>query len=146
MSYLPGVPNAGPAPVSPMAGGMKASRGGPSTGIAKTAASVGKPGRTQHMGSLTTTMPRATPRTSVTGGDPMAHSMGQFGKSFSMPGSGMSGGSGVDPTQHAGVSQVKGGMGGMGRRIKQGALGPGKAGAVGPNATSGTSDTDMDAE
>lgn len=106
--------------------------GAPPTGIAKIAGSVGKPGRQQALGNLHT---RGAPPV-ITGGDPLAHSLNQYGKNppaalggGAMPG--MPGTTGVDPTQHPGVSQIRGGKGGMKKNARSGGLGPG------PEATAG---------
>lgn len=112
--------------------------GGAPTSIAKTANAVGKPGRTQNLGNLHT----GGARPAITGGDPLAHGLlNHYGKnppSVLAGGSGMPGSTGVDPTQHPGVTQVRGGKGGMKKNARSGGLGPG------PMSTPG-GDNDYDA-
>lgn len=107
MSYLPGVPDMGPAPVSPTpTGGAKSSLGAPK-GISAIAHSVGKPGRTQNFGSVVGRTGKGI--SALGGGDQTAHSMNHYGKKAPalLGGSQMSGG--VDPTAHAGSKVVRGG-------------------------------------
>ena len=138
MSLLPGVPNMGPAPVSPtikVAG--KASLGGPS-GIAKTAQAVGKPGNTENFGSVVGRMGKGI--SAIGGGSSVAHSINHSGKNGpSFPGmEGMAGTGGVQPTAHAGASMIRGTS--MSQHIRKGALGPGKQGAPGPNSPNNSGD------
>lgn len=108
--------------------------GAPPAGIAQIAGSVGKPGRQQ------TTTRGVTP--SITGGSQSQALMNHYGKNGPsvLAGSTMPGSTGVDPTQHPGVSQLRGGgKGGMKKgAARQGGLGPG------PMATAG-GDTNYDA-
>ena len=130
MSLLPGVPNMGPAPVSPtikVAG--KASLGGP-TGIAKTAQTAGKPGNTENLGSLIGRMGKGL--TSAGGGNPAAHSISQYGKGIS----GIAGG--TDPTAHAGAKLIRGTA--AGPHVKRGGLGSGPQGMPGANSPSSSGD------
>ena len=101
------------------------------TGIAKLAGSVGKPSRQQNLPS------RYTPAT-ITGGDPIARSMNHYGKNppAGLAAMGMPGTTAVDPVAHAGMTQIRGGKGGIRRNPRQGGIGPG------PQSTSGPSDSD----
>jgi len=112
MGYLPGAPDM----VKPQ-------------GIAATAQSVGKPARTQQLGSVVGR--RGAGLTSIGGGDPGMHSLNHYGKNGS-PSLGPAS-SGVNPTAHAGVKMIRGGSGQMGSRIRQGGLGPGKMSTPGPS-------------
>jgi hypothetical protein len=82
--------------------------------------SVGKPGKTQHLGNITGR--RGAGISSQTGGDPMMHSMSHYGKDpprlLGMPNT-----PGPSPTQHAGSAQIRGSGGGV-RKVRQGGLGP----------------------
>lgn len=117
-------------------------------GIAGIAAKVGKPGRQQKLGN-----PSYPARSTITGGSPLAHSMNHFGKvpppmpAMLIPSDGM-GGAGVDPTAHAGMSQVRGGSGGIKRNPRSGGIGPSKMGGVGaaPPKTMSSSPTSKDVE
>lgn len=126
MSLLPGVPDVGPKPVSPtISGGAKISQGAPQ-GIAATANSVGKPGNTEHLGSIIGRTGKGL--TSAGGGDPAMHSMSHYGKNAP---SGLGGGvgqpaGGVDPTSHGGMSAIRGGS--MGKHVRKDGLGAGKTG------------------
>lgn len=60
MALLPGVPNVGPAPVSPMAH------------------SAGKPGKTEHLGSVVGRTGKGL--TNIGGGDSALHSLNHYGK------------------------------------------------------------------
>jgi hypothetical protein len=143
MSYLPGVPNMSPAPVSTAPAGGK----GGTTGIAKIAATVGKPGRSQELGSMVGRHASGT-STHITGGDPLAQSLQHYGKKPpAMLGGTLGGNATVDPTAHAGASMIRGGAGGIKPRgyLKYGGLGPGRMGAPGPNNTD-YSMTDTDPE
>lgn len=133
MALLPGVPNVGPAPVSPTVKvGAKVSLGKPASGISAAAHSVGKPGNSEHFGSVVGRTGKGL--TALGGGSSAAHSLNQYGKSSQLEG-------GVDPTQHAGVSQIRGGgMGKLNPHVRQGGLGPGKMSTPGP------SDTDYSAQ
>ena len=138
MSLLPGVPNMGPAPVSPtikMAG--KASLGGPS-GIAKTAHAAGKPGNTENFGSVVGRMGKGI--SAIGGGNALAHSINHYGKGGpQVPGmQGLDGSAGIQPTAHAGASMIRGTK--MGSHIKRGALGPGPQGAPGANQPNNSGD------
>jgi hypothetical protein len=142
MSYLPGVPNMGPKPVSPTVSVTKAGGGvGHSGGIGGLARSVGKPGNTEHLGSVVGRTGKGL--TAVGGGNQAMHSLNNYGKAAKAPA--LLGGSqtagGVDPTQHAGVKQIRGsGLGQISSRVRQGGLGPGRASTPGP------SDTDYSAQ
>lgn len=141
MSYLPGVPDMGPAPVSPtISTHTSVGKGGPQ-GIAAVASGVGKASRTQHLGSL---IGRAgAGSTAAGGGNPLAHSIGHYGKT--PPATPLLGGSagmagGVDPTAHAGAVMIRGGKGQMRSHIREGGLGAGQMGMP------GSANTSMDAE
>lgn len=130
MSYLPGVPNMGPAPVSPtIKSGASIGKGKPTPGPSAAAHSVGKPGNTQHIGSIFG-KPGAG-GSSVGGGNPAAHSSGNYGKLLG--GQQMAGG--VDPTAHKGAQMIKGQSGTMRSHIREGGLGPGKMSTPGPSNT-----------
>lgn len=125
MSYLPGVPNMGPAPVSPVSTGANTTVGKPG-GIAAIAHGVGKPSNTQHLGSIIGLPGKGS--TSVGGGDPMAHSLSQYMKTAG----------GAQPTAHAGVKNaIRGGK--MGPHVKRGGLGQGPMGMPGPDDNVNTS-------
>lgn len=133
MSYLPGVPDMGPKPVSPtVPGGANTTVGKPS-GIAQVANSVGKPGNTQHLGSVVGRTGKGM--TSVGGGDPLAHSVSQYGKT----------GAGTNPTAHGGAKQIRGLSGTMRQGVRSGGLGPERLGMPGPSDTN-YSNTSADTE
>ena len=101
MAYLPSVPDMNPAS---------------DTGIAGIARKTGKPGRVQRLGTIVG-VPGAGSSTG-TGGDPLMHSLGHYGKSgsplgVSLPGS-------TPPSSHKGSRLIQGGS--MGRNIKKGGL------------------------
>lgn len=103
---------------------------GQPTAIAATAQSVGKPGRTQHLGSVVGR--RGAGLSSIGGGDPGNHSVNHYGKNGPpMMGGQMTGG--VNPTAHAGVKMIRGGSGGIRRNVREGGLGPGKMSTPGPS-------------
>lgn len=134
MSYLPGVPDMGPAPVSPTIKTPSSLGVGRPHGIAAVAHTVGKPGRTQDLGSVVGRTGKGI--STLTGGDPLAHSMNHYGKAAPpalLGGSQMTGG--VDPTEHAGVKQVRGGSGGIRANPRTGGIGPGKMSTPGPSNT-----------
>jgi hypothetical protein len=113
MAYLPGVPDTGS-----------------SGGIAAVARSVGKPGRTQHLGSVVGR--RGAGMSSIGGGDPGLHSVNHYGKTAPpLLGGGLTGG--VNPTAHAGVKMIRGGSGGIRSNVREGGLGPGKMSTPGPS-------------
>ena len=139
MSLLPGVPNVGPAPVNPtIKVSGKASLGGPA-GIAKVAQTAGKPGNTEHIGSVVGRTGKGI--SSLGGGSSLAHSASQYAK---MPGAGaimggeIAGAGGVDPTKHAGATIVRGGA--MRSHLRTGGIGPGNMGAPGANSPDATGD------
>ncbi len=134
MALLPGVPNVGPAPVQVAPHSSSAVGIGKQTGIAKIAAGAGKPHNTQHLGNLTSPSPRATPRTSLTPGNPGARKLGQYGKAPGLVGGGQGDGD-TDVTQHPGAKMVRGGMGGIKPHVREGGLGPGKMSTPGPSNT-----------
>lgn len=134
MAYLPGVPNVGPAPVNPTISAPAHTSIGKPAGIAAVAHTVGKPGNTQHFGSV---VGRTGSGISALGGGSSAqHSMNDYGKKppALLGGEQMAGG--MDPTAHKGASMIRGGSGGMRTHIREGGLGPG------PMSTPGPSDTD----
>lgn len=148
MAYLPGVPDGGPAPVSPTApGGAKTSLGKPG-GISAVAHSVGKPGNTEHLGSIIGRPGKGM--TSVGGGDPLAHSLNHYGKPPANPAaaSKLLGGQQMDggtvPTAHAGAKIIRGESGQMRQHVRTGGLGAGKMGMPGPSDqdTNSTQDTE----
>lgn len=97
--------------------------GAGSSGIAKIAESVGKPGRQQALGS-----PHRSAAPAITGGNPVAGTlMHNYAKNppAALAATGMPGTTGVDPTTHPGVSQVRDGKGGMKKNARSGGLGPG---------------------
>jgi hypothetical protein len=135
MSYLPGVPNVGPAPVGPSLPVASHVDVGSHTGIAKTATTVGKPGNTQHFGNVTGRMGKGL--TALGGGDPSNHAQNHYGKS-GLPAAPTDGASlggqsvgGVSPTQHAGMKEIRGTS--AGPHVKRGGLGPGPMGTPGPS-------------
>jgi hypothetical protein len=137
MAYLPGVPNVGPAPVGPSLPVASHVDVGSHTGIAKTATTVGKPGNTQHLGSVVGRTGKGL--TAVGGGNPMNHSMNAYGKN-GLPAPATNGASvggesmgGVSPTAHKGAQIIRGGGGGVRAHVKEGGLGPGKMGMPGPS-------------
>lgn len=130
MSYLPGVPDVGPAPVSPtggQGGGIRVSPGSAKGHADKVfAKSDGKGAKAEHLAS-----PHA--RSTITGGDPLARLMGHYGKATPAPlqAMGLGLGSGAQPTMHPGATLVRGGKGQMRTHIFQGGLGPGRMGQPG---------------
>lgn len=136
MAYLPGVPNVGPAPVSPTIKMSSAGGKGSSGGIAAIAGRAGKPGNTEHFGSVVGRTGKGI--SNLGGGSSAAHSLSQYGKAAKAPAllGGQQGAGGVDPTQHLGVKQIRGGgLGTINPRVKQGGLGPGFAGSPGASNT-----------
>lgn len=123
MSLLPGVPNMGPAPASPTARTGNSTSVGKPSGIGAVAAGVGKPGRTEHLGSVVGRTGKGI--STLTGGDPMAHMGNHYGKKAPalLGGTQMAGG--VDPTAHPGANMIRGGAGVMRSHIREGGLGPG---------------------
>ncbi len=130
MAYLPGVPDVGPAPVSPTPhmnnAGVGRSGG---TAIGHLARSVGKPGHTEHLGSVVGR--RGAGMSTGTGGNPGMHSLGHYGKAPPLLGGAQIEG-GVDPTAHPGAKVIRGGSGAMRSHIMVGGLGPGKGSTPGP--------------
>ena len=146
MSLLPGVPNMGPAPVSPtIATPGKSAMGGPS-GIAKIAQGVGKPGNTEHLGSIIGRTGKGM--TSLGGGNSGAHSFSQYAKqpaAGALMGGELAGSSnGVNPTAHPGAKMIRGGGGGMRSHIRQGGLGAGDMGMPAPDNSSGMASGDTE--
>jgi hypothetical protein len=146
MAYLPGVPNVGPAPVGPSLPVASHVDVGTHTGIAKVATTVGKPGNTQHLGSVVGRTGKGL--TGVGGGNPMNHMQNHYGKSGlpAAPTDGASvGGQSVgDPTQHAGSRTIRGEAGGIRAHVREGGLGPGQLGMPGPSDS--FTDTSQDTE
>jgi hypothetical protein len=135
MGYLPGVPDMGPKPVSPtIASPSKVGVGKP-TGISATAHSVGKPGNTQHFGSVVGKTGKGI--SALGGGNPAAHAFNQYGKPGKGPGAlgGAQITGGVDPTAHKGSMVVRGQSGAMRPHVRMGGLGPGKESTPGPSDT-----------
>lgn len=135
MAYLPGVPNVGPAPVSPTVKIAPSIGVGRPHGIAAVAASVGKPGNTEHLGSVVGRTGKGI--SNLGGGDSALHSLNNYGKTPKAPAllGGSQGAGGIDPTAHMGTKMIRGGSGTMKRNIRSGGLGPGFAGAPGPSDT-----------
>ena len=67
---------------------------------------------------------------SITGGDPLSRSMGQYGKGHSYLG-GAQPSVNSDPTKHAGSQVVRGSQGGVKTHPREGGIGPGPNGSVG---------------
>ncbi len=135
MAYLPGVPNAGPAPVAPTFKGPTSSSGrGAPSGVAAIAQKVGKPGNTQHLGSVVGKTGAGL--TGIGGGNQGAHGQGHYGK-VAPPGlSGMTGGTPPKPvSEHGGTGMIKGSAGGIRTHVREGGLGPGRMSAPGPSNT-----------
>jgi hypothetical protein len=131
MAYLPGVPDMGPAPVSPIVGSSKTPIGAPK-GISAIAHSVGKPGHAQHLGNIVGT--RGAGSTALGGGDPAMHSLGHYGKKAPPLLGGQT--AGIDPTAHAGANMIRGGGANpMRSHIREGGLGPGKMSSPGGPGT-----------
>lgn len=135
MAYLPGAPGFSPRPAAPAVASTRVGKGA-QTGIAKTAAGVGKPGREEHLGNLHASGYRA-PRSRITGGDPGMHAMGNYSKA--------AGAGGVSPTDHPGSKMIRGQSGTMRSHIREGGLGPGPMGTPGPSDTN-YSQTNWDSE
>lgn len=132
MSYLPGVPDMRPAPVSPTIKSPASVTKGAPKGISAIAHSVGKPGSTQHLGSVVGKSGKGL--NGLGGGSPAAHAMNNYGKQKApglIGGQQMAGG--VDPTAHKGAQMVRGGSGGMRSHVRMGGLGPGKMSTPGPS-------------
>jgi hypothetical protein len=134
MALLPGVPDMGPKPVSPtIAISGKSSLGGPS-GIAKVAQGAGKPGNTEHFGSVVGRTGKGI--SNLGGGSSLAHSQSQYAKT---PGPGAimggEGAAGIDPTAHSGSKMIRGESGAMRSHIREGGLGPGPMSAPGQSDT-----------
>jgi hypothetical protein len=93
-------------------GGTLFAPGGGAAGADVSTPSLGKNSKQQNLSS-----PHSGQRSTITKGDPMSRSMGQYGKghSFASP-----------------LSMIRGGAGGM-KRIR-GGLGPGKQGQPGASA------------
>lgn len=118
----------GPKPVGPtISGGAKVSQGAPH-GIAATAHSVGKPGNTEHLGSLIGRSGKGL--TSAGGGDPTMHSINHYGKNPPALLGGAPMAAGVNPTAHAGMTAIRGGS--MGKHVRKDGLGAGKMGMPSP--------------
>lgn len=137
MAYLPGMPGAGAHIAAPATTIGKPARGSMgSTGIARTASGVGKPGSTEHLGNITGPAGRA-PKVAVSGGNTGNHQLGQYGKAptvgaiSAVPGMA----AGTSPTAHAGAAMIRGGSGAMRSHIREGGLGPGTDSSAGPSNT-----------
>jgi len=122
MSYLPGVPDMGPAPVAPMAAGAAGSKGMPH-GIAGLANKVGKPGRSEQIRTIGV---KGAGNTSIGGGNPALHSLGQYGKNASKVLGNLDGAQAPKPTDHPGVREIRGGAGQMRRNAVSGGLAEGR--------------------
>lgn len=63
-------------------------------------------------------------KSTLAGGDTMSRAMGQYGKghSYLPPDSSAMGPAAMDPTQHAGMTQIRGGKGGMKPNPRTGGL------------------------
>jgi hypothetical protein len=112
--------------------------GSPSTGIGQTAQTAGKPGRTEHLGSIIAR--RGSGISALGGGNQIAHSMNSYGKQpAKMPGiEGLAGTGGVQPTAHAGANMIRGGSGTIRQHVREGGLGPSKMSGAGPTAPDAT--------
>lgn len=145
MSYLPGVPNMGPAPIGPTIKVPSSVSVGKPSGIAAVAHGAGKPGNTQQLGSVVGKTGKGL--TGIGGGNQAAHALNHYGKAPPPGISGMTGGSTVKPISEAGAGtrMIKGSGGGIRPHIRQGALGPGRMGAAGPS-DSNYSQTSEDSE
>ena len=143
MAYLPGVPNMGPSPVSPVVGGSHTSVGAPK-GIAAIAHQVGKPGYVEHHGSVVGR--RSAGLTAVGGGNQAMHSMNHYGKKTPplLAGSQLAGGN--DPIAHPGIRMIRGGSGQMRSHIREGGLGPGRMSTPGQSDTDYSMSNNMDVE
>jgi hypothetical protein len=132
MSYLPGVPDMGPAPVSPTIKTSASLGVGKPKGISAVAHSVGKPGNTQHLGTVVGRTGKGI--TALGGGSPSAHAQNNYGK-VKTPGllGGQSMSPGTDPTAHAGAKMIRGQSGAMRSHVREGGLGPGKMSTPGPS-------------
>jgi hypothetical protein len=95
-------------------GGMLFGGGGGAGSAAPVQVGGGKNAQAQNLGS-----PHSGLKSTVTKGDPLSRSMGQYGKGHSFT-------AGASP-----LKQIRGGLGQM-RRIR-GGLGPGKMGEAGPS-------------
>lgn len=134
MAYLPGVPDVGPAPGQSSLAQPSIAKSsfsgvghGGTTGIGHLARSVGKPSRTEHLGTVVGR--KGDGLTHITGGDPMQHMLNDYGKKASI--SGLAGADIIHPTHHAGAKVIKGQGGGIRPHVKEGGLGPGKFGRPG---------------
>ena len=112
--------------------------------ISATAHQVGKPGRTQHLGNITSMSPHTTPRSGIGGGNPSAHAAGHYGKNPPAGVGGATGGNGIDPTAHGGVTMIRGGAGTMRQHIREGGLGPGPGSTPGTSADYSMNSTDVE--
>lgn len=123
MSYLPGVPDDSPAPVSPVVGAAKIGAGHV-THIAAVAHAAGKPGRVEYRKTVVGHPGKGSSH--VGGGKPIAHMMNHYGKKGpEMMGADMP--TAVDPTQHPGVRMMRGSAAGrVEEHVRQGGLGPGR--------------------
>lgn len=120
--YLPPDPDM-PDVQSPTVGTSGTATKGAPSGIAGTAFSVGKPGKTQHLGNITGR--RGAGMSTATGGNPMMHSLNHYGVDPPPLLAGMSSTPGSNPTEHGGSAQIRGGSGRGGiRKPRHGGLGP----------------------
>lgn len=110
----------------------------PGTGGTIFAGSDGKGSHQQALGGV-----HSGVKSAITGGAPLSRSMGQYGKGHSyLPG--MEGGVTADPTQHAGVKQIRDGGGGIRRNPRKGGLGPGPMSAAGGAGDYSMTNTDLE--
>lgn len=133
MSLLPGVPDMSPKPVNPtVAVSSKVGRGAP-RGVAAIAHSVGKPGRTQHLGNITGRPGQGI--SNISGSAAGAAAANHYGKTPAAGLSGMTGGNTVKPISesHGGVRMIKGSGGGIRPHVREGGLGPGRFSTPGPS-------------
>ena len=124
----------GPKPVSPTISSPSKVGVGKPSGISAIAHSVGKPGNTQHLGSVVGKTGKGI--SALGGGSPAAHSMNNYGKQKApglLGGQQMTGG--VDPTAHKGAMVIRGQSGAMRPHVRMGGLGPGKESTPGPSDT-----------
>lgn len=139
MAYLPGVPDvsvgapgksSAPSMSTPPHESVSSRGAGGHTHIAERAMSAGKGSHSEHVG--TSIGRHGAGSSTITGGDPMMHAMGHYGKNppksllaalGSQPG--------LAPTVHPGVAMIRGGRGAMKEHITMGALGPERGGAMG---------------
>jgi hypothetical protein len=83
---------------------------------------IGKPGKMQRL-----TFPGQ--KNTITPGDTLSRSMGQYGKGHSLLGAQPA--ANAAPVSHAGMNEIRGGSGGIKKRPRQGGIGPGPMGNYG---------------